>query len=175
MPNVSPGATSKSTSRSAQSSRFGGSRRRRIVSLSERSLTTLSVKTRLTPLARIRPVSISVSTSDLDREPTLVALDHPEPDRGHRRTDDEHVDEQRRAGDLALNEHAADPLDVRRDRVRIAHQVNDHRVVGRPRQLVEAVEDRGQEEPGQEEDADQVLDVAEEDRRGRDEPADPKR
>src|SRR5947207_6186957 len=146
-----------------------------MASLSERSLTTLRVKTRLTPLARMRPVSISLTASDLDREAALVALDHPEPDRGHRRADDEHVEEQPRADGMALDEHAANPLDVRRDRVRVAHQVDHYRVVARPRKLVEAVQDRSEEEPGQEEDADQVLDVAKEDRRGRDEPADPER
>src|SRR5262249_6633627 len=151
MPKVSPGATSKSTSRSAQSSRLGGSRRRRIVSLSERSLTTLSVKIRLTPRARIRPVSISLATSDLNREAALVALDHPEPDKGQQRANDEDVEELRRTYDVALDKHSADSLDVRRDRVEVTHHVNDHWVVGRIRELVEAVEDRRQEEPRQEE------------------------
>ena len=55
---------------------------------------------------------------------------------------------------MALDEHAADSLDVGGDRVEVTHQVNNHGVLGRFRKLVEAVEDRGQEEPRQEEHAD---------------------
>src|SRR4051812_49075975 len=174
MPNVSPGSISKSTSRSAQSSRFGGSFRRRIASFSERSLTTFSVKTRLAERARIRPCSIA-SISDLDREASFEALDYGESDRGDERAYDEDVDEKRRAGDVALHEHAANPFDVRRHGVPVAEQVDDHRMACRAGQRVEAVEDRRQEEPGQEKDRDEVLNVAEEDCRRRDEPADAER
>ena len=51
----------------------------------------------------------------------------------------------------------------------------EQRVVGRAGQLLEAVEDRRQEEPGQEQHAEEVLDVAEEDVGRREEPGEPER
>src|SRR4051812_45649881 len=99
MPKVSPGLMWRSTSRNAHSFRFGGELRRRIVSLSDRFLTSLISKTRPRSLAAISPgASSRAAISDLGGEAVCVPLDDPQSEHSRQRPDQDVVDEQRGPG-----------------------------------------------------------------------------
>src|SRR3954471_24375274 len=172
MPNASPGWTSMSMSFSAQSSRVRGSSRRRTVSFSERLCERRIVKRRPTPRPWISPgaTAARLVTSKLDRDAVLVALHDPQAEQPHERTDDEDVEEQREAWHRRLQDDRANAFHVRRDRVPVAQQQDQPPVrLGRA-ELLQPVEHRPEEEPGQEDHAQQVLDVAVEDVRDREQP-----
>src|SRR4051794_38560867 len=123
IPNASPGRTWRSMSRSAQSSRVCGSSRRRIASFSERVGVSVILNSRPIPRPTISPRR-SVATSEFDGKTVLVALHHPEADEGESGSDDEDVDEQRRTWDRRLQKRCAEALDIRRDGVPVAQQVD---------------------------------------------------
>ena len=66
-------------------------------------------------------------------------------------------------------------LDVRRYWISPAEEVDQPRMIHRPWELLKAIEDGREKEPRQEEDADQVFDVSEEDVRRREQPRDAER
>src|SRR4051812_19138573 len=99
MPKVSPDSMCRLTSRSAQSCRFGGRLRLRIVSLSDRFLTSLISKTRPRSLAAISPgASSRGGMSDLCGEAVLIPLDDPQAEQGSQRAHDRAIEEQGNAG-----------------------------------------------------------------------------
>src|SRR4051812_48170095 len=111
MPNDSPGSTSMSTSRIAQSWRRSGRRRVISTSFSERAVASRSRKSRDSPRPWMAPRAGSPGL-ELDGKAVLVTGQDPEAEHGHRRADDGHVDELARADDDAAPECAPDALDV---------------------------------------------------------------
>src|SRR6476620_8157214 len=159
IPNAWPGEMSRSTSRSAQSSRVRGSSRRRRAAFSERFGDSRIVKTRPSPRAWISPVAAAVRCviSELDRDAVFVALHHPEPEQRDNRADEEDVEQQRHSRDDVLKHDRPHALDVRRDRVAVAHQQDQPAVPAGGTELLEPVQDRRKEEPGQEHDREKVF------------------
>ena len=108
------------------------------------------------------------SWSDFDRDPVV---DAPEHERAERERDDRRhaeVDASAERRRLAEEERRPDRLDRRRERVSPVDQVDEPGVRLGARHVLERIEDRRQEEPGQEQRRDDVLDVAEDRVRGRD-------
>src|SRR4051812_10396617 len=124
IPKASPGSTWRSTSRSAQSSRVRGSSRRRIASFSERVGASVILNRRATPRPTISPGTASIAASELDGNPVLVALHDPQPEQGQRGADHEDVQQQPRPRNRVLQQRRPKALDVGRDRVAVAHQVD---------------------------------------------------
>src|SRR5439155_16405983 len=168
-PKASPESTSRSTSRRAQISRVCGSSRRRIASFRERLCESRIRNLRPSPRPRICPGATSVM-SELDRDAVLVPLHNREAEQRHERPYEEDVDEDRDARHRRLEDDGADALDIRGNRVAVAEQMDDRLMRCGRGKLVEPVEHRREEEPGQEHDGDQVLDVPEEDVRDREHP-----
>src|SRR3954463_14959459 len=175
MPNASPGATRKSTSVRAQSSRVCGSRRRRIASFSERVGVSVILNRRPTPRPTISPGATAAAFSELDCKAVLEPLHDPEADECQRGADHEDVDEQRGSGDGRLQKRRPEALHVRSDWVAVPEQLDQPVMFPGRGQLLEAVQDRSQEEPRQEQHREQMLDVAEEDVHDREQPGEAER
>ena len=152
-----PARSSRSTSRSAQSSRVRGTRRCTTASFSERVRASRSSKRRPRPRRADRDVR--------GRRQSGPRSAGTRPGRRARRAGrtSDAVDELGGARHDALEGHRAERLDVRRDGVAVAQDLDRASGGRRRRAAVEAVEDRRQEEPRQHRHGQQVLDVAEED------------
>src|SRR5439155_9065384 len=105
--------------------------------------------------------------SELDRDAVLVPLHNREAEQRRERPYEEDVDEDRDARHRRLEDDGADALDIRGNRVAVAQEMDDRLMRCGRRKLVEPVEHRREEEPGQEQHGDQMLDVPEEDVRNR--------
>ena len=97
-------------------------------------------------------------TSTATRSSTRLKTNAPSASATHRR--DGEVDRVDRRGRLAEEERVAHGLDRRRQRVAVVDEVDEARVVLDARDALERVEHRRQEEPGQQQRGDEVLDVA---------------
>ena len=137
---------------SAQSSRVRGSSRRRIVSFSERLCESRILNIRPSPRARISPACTATCGAHLRARsrggPRTAASPRG---RAARRAARRRRCRRAAAPRAPVLEHdGADAFDVRRDRVPVAHQHDQPAVRAGGAELLEPVEDRREEEPGQE-------------------------
>src|SRR5207247_4604751 len=127
-----------------------------------------STTSRACPRSRLRRTSLRSTTggsgSELHGDPVVDAAEDEGAERERGSGRGREVDDVEGMRQPAEEERIAHGIDRRRDEVAIAEDLLDGVIAV---ELLEPVEDRRQEEPRQEQRADEVLDVAEDDVRGR--------